>query len=103
MNKDQGFNFKNLLASARKYVAVGVKHAPFAAIIIVLFCLLFMVMRINQLASAEPTPEAESTSAISTKIPKIDPDAVKQIQELEQNSPEVHGLFDQARNNPFHE
>lgn len=103
MNKDLNSSFKSLLSPAKKYLSIAIRHAPFASIIIVLFCLLFMVYKINQLASAEPTPEAETTSAISTKIPKIDPDAVKQIQELEQNSPEVHSLFNEARNNPFQE
>lgn len=103
MNKGMNLNLKSLFSSAKKYLAVGIKHAPFAAIILVLVCFLFLVFKINQLASAEPSPESESTAAISTKIPKIDPSAVKQIEDLEQNSPEVHSLFNQARNNPFQE
>ncbi len=103
MNADLNFNFKSLISSARKYLAVALKHAPFAVIIVVLFCFLFMVYKINQLASAEPSPDSESTAALSTKIPTIDSKAIKQIQDLEQNSPEVHSLFDAARNNPFQE
>lgn len=77
------------------------KHLVFGTLLIVLFCYIFVVYKINRFASAEP--DATQQITITNSIPKIDPSAVNQIQSLEQNNTNVRALFDQARNNPFQE
>jgi hypothetical protein len=77
------------------------KHVIFAAILLVLLVYVLVVFRINSLANAEPGPDQQVI--ISNATPKIDPNAIKQIQALEQNNTQVHALFEQARNNPFQE
>lgn len=87
----------------KKYLGLALKHASFYAILAVLLIYVFVVFKISQLAGAEPSPGAETSAMAGSNIPKINKNAVAQIQSLEQNSPELHSLFDQARNNPFQE
>lgn len=77
------------------------KHMVFAALLIVLLCYIFVVFRINRFANAQPDSSQQVT--ISNSIPRINKNAVDQIQSLEQSNTQVHALFDQARNNPFQE
>ena len=77
------------------------KHIVFGAVLLILLCYIFVVFKINRFANAEP--DASQQVVITNSIPKIDPNAVNQIQSLEQNNTQVHALFDQARNNPFQE
>jgi hypothetical protein len=67
----------------------------------VLLAYILVVIQISQLSNAEPDPSRQA--AASTKIPKVDQNAINQIQKLEQSNTEVHALFNQARNNPFQE
>lgn len=60
-----------------------------------------VIMRINTLLTAEPSPEAVSSQVKANSIPRIDPEVVKRLQELRDNSVNVQALFDQGRNNPF--
>lgn len=77
------------------------KHAVFITVFVVLLVYLLMVFRISSFASAEPSPDQQVT--IDTSIPKIDKDAIKQIQSLEQNNIDIHAFFENARSNPFQE
>jgi predicted PurR-regulated permease PerM len=77
------------------------KHLAFAVLLIILLCYIFVVFRINSLASAEP--DAGQQVTIVNSIPKIDKNAVNQIQSLEQSNTDVHALFEHARDNPFQE
>lgn len=79
------------------------KHGSFMAVLAVLVIYLFVVWHISSLATAEPSNSDLSAAESSSAVPKIDNNAIKQIQNLEQNSTQVQALFDQARNNPFHE
>lgn len=101
MSKKINFDIKTLRAKFTKFVPVLKRHASFAVILIVLVAYLFVVWRISQLAGAEP-PEAANDAAALT-IPKVDKNAIDQIQALEQSNTEVHSLFDSARKNPFQE
>lgn len=75
----------------------------FIAIMAVLLVYVFAVWKISQLVAAEPTPEALDAALSETSIPKVNSQAIKQIQSLEESSKEVKSLFDKARNNPFQE
>src|SRR4051812_32862156 len=94
----------DLKTISKKAVAFSKKasrHTSFVALMLVLIAYILVVWQISKLATTEPSGDAET--AASTKIPKIDPNAIQQIQALEQNNTQVHSLFNQARNNPFQE
>ncbi len=99
--KNQNIDIKELKAQARKVSKILAKHASFIAIMVVLMAYLLVVWKISGLASAEPSDDASQVASAS--IPKIDKNAIKQIQTLEQNNTQVHSLFNQARTNPFQE
>src|SRR5258708_27231255 len=100
MSKDINFNLKDLPAKLKKKLPVLLRHAPFIVALLILCTYLFVVWRISQLAGAEPPPGSDVTTAA---IPKVDRNAISQIQALEQSNTQVHSLFDSARKNPFSE
>jgi hypothetical protein len=103
MNKDLNFNLKaiNLPALFDKVFKKYGRHAVFAAVILVLLSYMLVVFRISSLAKAEPSADQATSQPIV--IPKVDQEAIDHIQSLEANNTQLHGLFDQARNNPFQE
>ncbi len=62
----------------------------------------FVVWRVNTLVHVEPT-SSQVASELSSTSPKIDQATVDKINQLQDNSVNVQALFDQARQNPFHE
>lgn len=101
--KSANLDLKMALSKTRKYSQKLIGHLPFIAVMLVLLLYIFIVWQIRGLVIAEPSPEDESAALSSTKIPKIDKAAIDHIQSLEQNSPAVRSLFNEARNNPFQE
>jgi nitrate reductase NapE component len=81
--------------------------AQFLRFRIVLFLLLvalvygFVVWRIDALKNAPPTPSAVASKLQSTT--HIDQATINKVQQLQDNSVSVQTLFNQARQNPFHE
>jgi hypothetical protein len=100
-NPNLKIDLKSLKENARKLFKAESRHAVFIAIMFVLIVYLFVVWKISKLAVAEPS--VDETATAQSQIPKIDKNAINQIQNLEQNSPDIHSLFDGARNNPFQE
>jgi hypothetical protein len=94
-------DIKALKNNVSKFFKAESKHAAFLAVMIVLVAYLFVVWKISKLAVAEPSDS--DTLTAETQIPKIDKNAINQIQSLEQTSTDIHGLFNDARNNPFQE
>ncbi|HCM51911.1 TPA: hypothetical protein DIS56_02140 [Candidatus Saccharibacteria bacterium] len=103
MKKNIKINLGSLKSQLDKLKPFFSKHGSFMAILFVLLIYLFIVWRISALAAAEPEIEAIDAALTSSAVPKIDSKAIEQIQQLEQNSPQVQALFNQARNNPFQE
>ena len=101
INKDISFKNLNLKPQLLKFYKRYGKHTAFAVLIVVLLAYLFVVFRISSLANAEPDPSQQNPT--STVIPKINQTTIDHIQSLEDNNPDIHALFDQARNNPFQE
>ena len=99
--KSMNLDLKEFLPKLKKLSQKIISHLPFIVIMFVLAVYLFVVWQIRGLVTAEPSAEDESLALSSTNIPKIDKKAIEQIQSLEQNSPQVKTLFDEARNNPF--
>src|SRR3989344_2591257 len=101
MSKDIHFNLKSITAKGRKALPLLAKHTSFIAVLVVLIIYLFVVWKISQLAGAEPSVAEDSAAAAA--IPKVDKNAIKQIEALEQSNTEIHSLFDAARKNPLSE
>jgi hypothetical protein len=101
MSKDIKIKSLNPLPILKKFYAKYGQHAVFGAIIVVLLLYVFVVLKINTLASAEPS--ADQKNVVTASVPKIDSKVINQIQSLENNNTQVHSLFEQARNNPFQE
>ena len=99
--KTKNIDIKALQARAKQSATILAKHISFIAVMLVLAAYLLVVWKISGLASAEPSDAA--TQSASSSIPKIDKNAIQQIQALEQNNTQVHSLFNQARTNPFQE
>ena len=102
-SKKGNLDIKTILPKLKKLWQKFAVHVPFAAIVLVLLVYLFVVWQIKSLASVEPSSESEAQAAASAKISRIDKNAIAQIQELEENSPQIKALFDQARKSPFNE
>ena len=101
MNK--GINLKSVKFGGLATVALKRygKHIGFAALIIVLLTYVIVVMKISSLSKAEPS--SDKTTSASNLVPHVNQQAINRIQALENNSPQIHSLFEKARNNPFQE
>jgi len=76
----------------------------YSVLIFIIFIVLlygFVVTRINNLSTAQPSPDAVSSQVKAARLPHIDQSVVQQLQTLQDNSVNVQTLFSQARNNPF--
>ena len=101
MSKEISLKSFNFLPVLKKIYSKYRRHTVFAVILVVLFIYVLVVLKINQLSNAEPTADQETI--VTNAIPKIDGNAIKQIQALENSNTQVHALFEKARNNPFGE
>ena len=63
----------------------------------------FLVLRINTLASSEPSEEEVVEKMLTVKRLRIDQSAVDKILQLQDSNVSVKALFDQFRDNPFQE
>ena len=63
----------------------------------------FIVWRINALYNAPVTSSALDSAQKATPRPHIDQATVDKITQLQDNNVNAQALFDQARQNPFHE
>lgn len=98
---DQKKSLKALLA---KVTALLPKLQAYSFVTFLLFAALiygFVLLKINNLRSAEPSDTDVSTQVQAAQIPHIDQNVVKQLESLQDNSVSVQTLFNQARSNPF--
>ncbi len=72
----------------------------FLAIIALVFG--FLIWRIGNLAGAEPTDDAITEKLQTVVRPRIDPDSIKQIEELRAQNINIESYFTD-RDNPFQE
>jgi uncharacterized protein involved in cysteine biosynthesis len=72
----------------------------FLAIIAVIFG--FLIWRIGNLAGAEPSQDALDEKLQTVVRPRIDPDGINKIQELQDQNIDIQSYFSD-RENPFQE
>lgn len=63
----------------------------------------YLIFSINSYASREPSEEAVTEKLTTVQRPKIDENAIKKIQLLEDQNVQIKSLFKDARDNPFSE
>ena len=63
----------------------------------------FVIYRISAARNAQPSDASVSAQVQASATPHIDPTVINEMQGLQDHSVNVKTLFDQARNNPFHE
>lgn len=93
-------SFSQKFAKLKKSLA---HNSTFLYVLIVLVAYTFLVVRINILNRSEPTDEAVAEKLQSVQRPKLEPELLKKIQDLQDQNVEVQSLFKQARDNPFSE
>ena len=94
-------NIKSLPEAASAQVK---RVQPYTLVIFLVFLGLiygFILFRISSLQGVEPSPDAVTSQVKAGSVPRIDPQVVKQLESLQDNSVSVKALFDQARSNPF--
>lgn len=79
------------------------QYALFSFVVLVLLLAGFLVFRVNQLSSSEPTDTDVDTQLQQVPRPRVDEDIVQKILDLRDQNVQVEALFKQARNNPFAE
>lgn len=101
MKKD--IDLKAIKAKLEKLFKLEARHAGFIVVMLILLVYLLTVWQIGKLSTAEPSEEDKLKAEAAGRLLRVDEAAIKQIQELEQRNADVRSLFNEARNNPFHE
>ena len=96
-------SFQSFIPRLNKFKKSVTRNSFFIYILIVLAAYTFLVIRINLLNRSEPTDEAVAEKLQSVQRPKLEPELLKKIQDLQDQNVEVQSLFKQARDNPFSE
>ena len=88
--------FINVLRWFRRYYAI-------ILFIVVASIYGFMIFQINHFNREQPDETAVAERIKQVKRPSIDKQTAEKLKNLEDNSQEVHALFQGARPNPFQE
>jgi hypothetical protein len=78
-----------------------VQHRIVLFIVIVSSVFGFMILRIAQMSTMEPTSQQKTEALQSIKIVKIDESAITVIKQLEYKNIAIDTLFDPGRYDPF--
>lgn len=105
--KNKDIEFKLTKGSLTKSFAKFIRLVkPYIAVLFFLLIALaygFVILRINALSKAEVDPSAVSEQVKASPTPRIDANAIKQLETLKDNSVNVQTLFEESRTNPFQE
>lgn len=104
MNKDlSSFDIKQIPVYIKRFINKVKKFMVPLFLLLVIGVNSFLIYRINQYSSQEPSPEqlAEQQSTIKRII--IDEESIEKILKLEERNIAVKALFKEARDNPFRE
>jgi hypothetical protein len=101
MSKDINLNLNGLPAQLGKSFKKLSGYRVFIFFLVAASIYSYILWRINSFSDVAPS--ASDETAQSTAQPRIDPDTLEKIQNLQDNSVSVQTLFDNARQNPFQE
>lgn len=79
------------------------QYGGFVVVLLVLAAFAFIIIRINYYATLEPSQAAIDEKLLNLKQTRINQDAIDKIEKLNSTNVDVKALFDEARDNPFHE
>lgn len=96
-------DIKNLPALFASFMQIVRKYGVFTYLIIVLVIYGLLVAHVGILSGATPSQSAIDEQLTVTPRPQVNDNVAQKLKDLENNSPEAHTLFNQARKNPFHE
>lgn len=99
----KSLNLDSIVTKLNTLKQSGIHYLSLIFIVLLLGMYSFLVFRINNLVSSEPSDEAVSEKLQTVTRPKIDQAAIDKIQQLQDNSTDVQTLFKAARDNPFQE
>lgn len=99
-NTPRGPLLNNILSKAGK---VFLRYAAVLFIILLVGIFGFVGYQVVTARTAQPSDADIAAKIQATPTPHVDPNAVSQLQSLQDNSVNVKSLFDEARSNPFHE
>lgn len=88
---------------AFKYLNVARRNASFVFVLFLVAIYGFIAWTFLGLYGAQPDAAAVQAELKTVGIPKVDPEVVSKLEQLEDNSVSVQTLFDEARKNPFQE
>mgnify|MGYP003537540204 CR=1 FL=1 len=97
------FEVKDIPAKIVPIVNKLKRYVPVIFIVFVSLILGFLITRISTYAQTEPSEDAVTEKLTTVQRPKIDENALKKIEQLEDQNIDVKSLFQQARENPFSE
>ncbi len=102
MNKDlSSFNIKQIPFYFRVFVNRSKKFMVPVFLLLVLSVNGFLIFRINQYSSQEPSAEQLNEQQSTIKRIIIDEDSIDKILSLEKRNIAIKSLFEKARDNPF--
>ena len=101
MKNNKSLDLNDLPALLGSWLRRFSTYKGFAFFLLVAVFYGFILWRINTYSN---TPASQNEEAAQTATqPHIDPSVVEKMQSLQDNSVSIQSLFDQARQNPFHE
>lgn len=103
MKKGSTISLQTVLAAGASLGRYFKRYVAILFLLLVAAVYSFILLQISSLSNAQPSPGAANAQAQASATPHIDPNVIKQIQNLQDHSVNVQTLFNQARNNPFQE
>lgn len=94
---------KDLVNKLQPLLQVTKRYVTLVFILAMLGIFSFMVFRINQFSSQDPSDDAIAEKLQTVQRPRLDQAVIDRIQQLQDQNIEVQTLFNEARNNPFNE
>ena len=95
-------NTGNIQAKLRPIIGYLRKYAVAIALLVIAAVFGFLIWRIGALANAEPSESAVDEKMQAVVRPRIDPDSIKAIEDLESQNIDIKSYFSD-RDNPFQE
>ena len=96
-------DLKTIKIKIKPLISILSKYYAAFFLMIAVFLYAFLILRIGSLSNIEPT-EDEISSRLKTVVrPRIDPEAIKKIQELKAQKIDIDAAFTSDRSNPFQE
>lgn len=92
--------FINLAMSVKNWL---IKYRVILFIVVVSSAYGFMILRIAQMSTIEPTQQQKSEALLSVKIVKINEEAITVIKQLEDQNISIETLLDPGRYDPFND